>query len=175
MRTKIHCAAILSACAHHPDLASPTEPGLPEPKQLIVDSHTSDAGRIELAARRLYAFWDSGDTKFLDEAMAPTFVDRTLPPGRPQGPGGAAFASKNFRAAVPDLHCDVEQLLITNDRAVAHLRFHGHFTGTFDGKPGNGAEVNFIATDILRITDGKVTDNWHLEDNLTFLKQIGAV
>jgi hypothetical protein len=30
-------------------------------------------------------------------------------------------------------------------------------------------------TDILKVRDGKITDNWHLEDNLTFLKQIGFV
>ena len=34
----------------------------------------------------------------------------------------------------------------------------------------------FVATDILRIDDrGQITDNWHLEDNLTFLKEIGSV
>jgi hypothetical protein len=27
--------------------------------------------------------------------------------------------------------------------------------------------------DILRVRDGMITDNWHLEDNLTFLRQIG--
>jgi predicted ester cyclase len=88
---------------------------------------------------------------------------------------GPAFASKQFRAAVPDLRCDVEQLLVTSDRAVAHLRFRGHFTGTFGDKQGNGAPVDFIATDILKITNGKVSDNWHIEDNLTFLQQIGVV
>jgi len=35
--------------------------------------------------------------------------------------------------------------------------------------------VDFIATDILRVRDGRITDNWHLEDNLTFLQQIGMV
>jgi len=85
------------------------------------------------------------------------------------------FASKNFRAAVPDLRCDVEQLLVTGDRAVAHLRFRGHFTGTFAGTSGTGATVDFIATDILRVTDGRVSDNWHIEDNLTFLQEIGVV
>jgi len=35
--------------------------------------------------------------------------------------------------------------------------------------------VNFIATDIYRIADGRIAENWHLEDNLTFLQQIGVV
>jgi predicted ester cyclase len=43
------------------------------------------------------------------------------------------------------------------------------------GHAGAGQQVDFIATDILRVRDGRITDNWHLEDNLTFLQQIGMV
>jgi hypothetical protein len=39
------------------------------------------------------------------------------------------------------------------------------------GHKGNGQPVDFIATDILRVRHGRITDNWHLEDNLTFLQQ----
>jgi predicted ester cyclase len=40
---------------------------------------------------------------------------------------------------------------------------------------GQGQEINFIATDIYRVVNGQITDNWHLEDNLTFLQQLGLV
>jgi hypothetical protein len=40
---------------------------------------------------------------------------------------------------------------------------------------GNGQPVDFIATDIVRVRHGRITDNWHLEDNLTFLQPIGVV
>lgn len=46
---------------------------------------------------------------------------------------------------------------------------------TFEGLKGQGQAVNFIATDIYRIADGRIAENWHLEDNLTFLQQIGFV
>lgn len=128
-----------------------------------------------LAARRFYAFWNSGDTAYLDAAIDPTFTDRTLPSGRPQGPTGPAFASKDFRAAVPDLRCDVEQMVVAGDRVVAHLRFHGHFTGKFGQTSGAGQAVDFIATDILRVQNGRITDNWHIEDNLTLFRQLGLV
>jgi predicted ester cyclase len=54
-------------------------------------------------------------------------------------------------------------------------RITGHFTGIFRGVTGKGQPIDFIATDILKVRDGKITDNWHLEDNLTFLKQIGLL
>jgi hypothetical protein len=33
---------------------------------------------------------------------------------------------------------------------------------------------DFIATDLLKVTNGRITDNWHIEDNLTLLTQMGA-
>ena len=84
-------------------------------------------------------------------------------------------ASKNFRAAVPDLSANIEELLIVKDRAVARYIFTGHFTGNFKDVKGDGREISFRAVDIYRVQNGKISDNWHLEDNLTFLQQIGLV
>ena len=128
-----------------------------------------------LAARRYATFWSSGSPDFARAALAPDFNDRTLPPGRQQGIVGALAASAAFHAAVPDLNCEIQQIIISGDRVVSHLRFTGHFTGTFNGKQGQGQAVDFIATDIYRIADGRIAENWHLEDNLTFMQQIGAV
>jgi len=76
---------------------------------------------------------------------------------------------------LPDLKVAVVQRLVVGDRVISHMRFTGHFTGTFMGHSGAGQPVDFIATDILRVRNGRITDNWHLEDNLTFLQQIGVV
>jgi predicted ester cyclase len=122
-----------------------------------------------------YGFWVNGSPTLLASAIGPDFVDHTLPHGRPQGPTGPAQASKSFMAAVPDLKVAVLQRLVVGDRVVSHMRFTGHFTGTFLGHSGSGQPVDFIATDILRVRNGRITDNWHLEDNLTFLQQIGIV
>ena len=121
-----------------------------------------------------YGFWVNGSTTLLRGAIGADFVDHTLPPGRPQGPTGPAQASRTFLAAVPDLRLTVVQRFVVGDRVISHLHFTGRFTGTFMGHAGAGQPVDFIAIDILRIRHGRITDNWHLEDNLTFLQQIGA-
>ena len=147
------------------------------PKEKIVapDIEPARLAAMEAAADAFYGFWTNGSEALLGAAIAPTFTDHTLPPGRPQGPAGPAAASRGFLGAVPDLRVTVVQRLIVGDRVVSHLRFEGHFTGTFMGRPGEGQTVDFIATDILRVADGRITDNWHLEDNLTFLRQIGVI
>src|ERR1700682_5122756 len=72
---------------------------------LVVAASIPDAQREATmkAVRAFYDFWNTGDEALLKQAIAPNFTDHTLPPGRPQGPEGPAFAARRFRAAVPDL------------------------------------------------------------------------
>lgn len=146
-----------------------------KPQETIVDHSLSPTTRAAMLkpVDAFYGFWNNGSLVLLREALSPHFVDHTLPPGRPQGPAGPAAASRAFLGAVPDLKVAVVQRLVVGDRVVSHLRFTGHFTGTFMGTKGHGQPIDFIATDILRVSGGRIVDNWHLEDNLTFMKQIG--
>ncbi|MBN3858403.1 ester cyclase [Paraburkholderia sp. Ac-20340] len=170
-------AAALILAASQAQAAGATDTNLVQPHELIVDK-SLPAQQVEqqIHAARLYdTFWSTGDEAQARAALAPDFTDRTLPAGRAQGIAGPLAASKVFHAAVPDVHADVEQMIVAGDRVITHLRFTGHFTGTFNGVQGKGQTVDFIATDIYRIRDGKIADNWHLEDNLTFLQQLGVV
>jgi predicted ester cyclase len=115
-----------------------------------------------------------GDAALLRSAISPTFVDRALPPGRPQGPEGPAFASEHFRAAVPDLSVEILKMIVADDFVTVHMVFQGHFTGTLGSTRGHGQPIRFIATDLLRITRGRISDNWHIEDNLALLSQMGV-
>ncbi|TDA44198.1 ester cyclase [Burkholderia pyrrocinia] len=127
-----------------------------------------------LAARRYATFWDTGDETLARAALAADFTDRTLPAGRAQGLPGPLAASRTMRAAIPDLHCEIEQMIVAGDRVVVHLRFRGHFTAVFGNTTGHGQAVDFIATDIYRIAAGRIAENWHIEDNLTLMRQLGV-
>ena len=148
-----------------------------EANSLIVDRSLPRA-QVEsqvIAARRYDTFWNTGDEALARAALAPNFIDNTLPAGRPQGVAGPLAASKLIRLAIPDIRCEIEQMIVAEDRVVAHLRFHGHFTGRFKQIQGQGQTINFIATDIYRIADGRIAENWHIEDNLTLQQQLGLV
>jgi predicted ester cyclase len=143
---------------------------------LVVAASIPDAQREATmkAVRAFYDFWNTGDEALLKEAIASNFTDHTLPQGRPQGPEGPAFASRRFRAAVPDLKVTVEKMIVAGDYVTVHMNFTGHFTGRFGQTQGKGQSVSFIATDIVKIENGRITDNWHIEDNLTLLQEMGV-
>jgi len=148
-----------------------------EPHNLIVDRSLPKA-QVDsqiLAARRYDTFWSIGDEALARAALAPKFVDDTLPPGRSQGIAGPLAASRFMRTAIPDLRCEIEQMIVAGDHVVTHLRFRGHFTGRFGQIQGQGQTINFIATDIYRIADGRIAENWHIEDNLTLQQQLGLI
>src|SRR5713226_9382452 len=142
---------------------------------LVVAASIPDAQREATlkAVRAFYDFWNTGDEALLKEAIAPNFSDHTLPPGRPQGPEGPAFASRQFRAAVPDLKVIVVKMIVADNYVTVHMSFTGHFTGAFGRTQGKGQPIAFIATDLLKLKNGRITDNWHIEDNLALLKEMG--
>lgn len=151
-------------------------------QKLIQPQHVSiDAGlspkrsRLVLQrVRELYTFWDTGDVRFLHHAASPAFVDHTLPAGRPQGLAGIEQASRTFRTAVPDLRCTVADVLVSGNRVSVRQIYTGHFTGTYEGVRGRGQVVRFNAFDIQEVGRDQIVGDWHLEDNLTFLQQIGV-
>ena len=152
------------------------EENLPAPQSVVVAAGEEQAAEpIILAARRYAAFWNTGEARYAEAALAQNFVDRTLPSGRRQGVKGVLEASKNFRAAIPDLKAKIEELLVVHDRAVVRYSFTGHFTGSFKDLKGNGREISFRAVDIYRVQNGQISDNWHLEDNLSLMQQLGVV
>ena len=148
---------------------------LPAPHHLTVADDSPATKSVEVAALRYAAFWNTGEEDYARRAVASDFVDRTLPAGRAPGLEGALKASKAFRAAVPDLTSEVDDMTVVGDRAMLHLHFKGHFTGQFKNIQGNNQTIDFQAFDLYRVQDGKIAENWHLEDNLTLMKQLGVI
>jgi len=170
---------LLAAClfAYGAVAAQTTDADVPKPKSVTIDGSLTkkQADLMMHTGLMFYAFWNTGNEKYLHEAVSADFIDNTLPKGRPQGYKGILFASANFRKAVPDLKCSVEDIIITKDKITCRQVYTGHNTGPLGSHPASGKDVKFFAIDILHVRNGKVYEDWHLEDNLTFLQEIGAV
>jgi len=177
--TSMRCALIATATLSMATLAfssaAVAADGIEINELVVAKAPPSEQRETTLrAVRAFYDFWNTGDLALLKIAIAPTFIDHTLPPGRPQGPTGPAFASEHFRAAVPDLKVTVEMMILAGDYVTVHMTFTGHFTGKFGKMQGKGQAIRFIATDLVKVTNGFITDNWHIEDNLTLLSAMGV-
>lgn len=138
---------------------------------VVADESTAQA-LVELAAI-YYGFWNNGSAALFDATVSPDYIDRTLPPARAQGPRGLADAGAAFFEAFPDGRVHILQQMIVGDRIISHLRVTGRFTGVRKGSRGEGQAIDYLATDIMRIADGRIVENWHVEDHETLHRQLG--
>lgn len=67
----------------------------------------------------------------------------------------------------------VDQLVAEGDWVVARVTFHGTHTGEFQGVSPTGNEFTYGGVHIVRVVDGKVQENWMLEDDLRLMQQLG--
>jgi predicted ester cyclase len=66
----------------------------------------------------------------------------------------------------------VLQQIIVGGRVVSNLRVTRRFTGDLDGVRGRGQRIDYLATDIMRIADGRIVENWHVEDHVALYSQL---
>ncbi len=69
----------------------------------------------------------------------------------------------------------IDHLIEEDGKVAVHGRWVGKHTGTFNGIPATGNDVNFTYSDLFIIEEGKVTNEYFELNPMTFMTQIGAL
>lgn len=131
--------------------------------------------------RRAYEGFNDGNIDILDEVFAPDYVAH-FPGTEPvEGRDAAKQLVGAFMAAFPDLVFTIEDQIAEGDRVATRWSARGTHKGEFKGFPpkthgiqATGNHVHFSATDIYRIVDGQVAEEWNTLEQLDVMQQIGA-
>jgi len=130
---------------------------------------------LRAATRRFFEeVWNKGK---LDEAgafLAPRFVSHNTLDVRIVGPGEYAAAVSDYRAAFPDLHTVLEEVLVDGDRVVVRGTDRGTHLGDFMGFPASGRKVTTTWIEIFRMENGKAAEGWLESDSATVRAQLAA-
>jgi steroid delta-isomerase-like uncharacterized protein len=126
----------------------------------------------EATVRRFYGAMASGDTSTAHDFLSDGWEDIPLPPGVPAGVEGFTATVAFLRAAFPDFSVTVEDVLVSGDRVATRVLARGTHLGEFLGVPPTGRIVEFRAFDFHRLSNGKITQSWHLEDLISVLQQL---
>lgn len=78
-------------------------------------------------------------------------------------------------SALPDVTVTFADAFGEGDRLVVRHVFHGTHTGSLLGIPPSGRTVTVSGTDIYRIEDGRIAEEWAQPDLFGLLQQIGAL
>ena len=118
----------------------------------------------------------------VDELLADDFVDYSPLPGLPPTRDGVrkilllergAFAG--MHAAFPDLRVTIHEQIADDEKVVTRKTFSGTHGGPFLGVPATGNPISFDAIDILTIRGGLIREHRVVADQLTLMKQLGAL
>jgi steroid delta-isomerase-like uncharacterized protein len=119
--------------------------------------------------------WSGRDLDRIAEFYAPDFVGDYRPYALREGHAGVRAMVEGAWTAFPDYHEEVHELIAEGDRVVIHLTISGTQQGQWGPLPATGKRAAFDEIVILQIRDGKVLRQRGIVDNLSALRQLGAV
>jgi len=80
-----------------------------------------------------------------------------------------------FRAAFPDWHEEVVQLVAEGDAVAGRFRCSGTHLGEFLGEAPTGRRMEVEEVFFVRLEEGRFVDFWGLEDSLGRMRQLGLL
>jgi len=120
---------------------------------------------VDELVRRFYAeAWNRWSDAAVDELLDEELSFRGSLGDAVRGRGGFRGYRDKVRAAFPDFHNEVVDLVAAGDRAAARLRYSGHHRGEVLGAAPTGALVEYEGAAFFTARDGRIHEVWVLGD-----------
>jgi steroid delta-isomerase-like uncharacterized protein len=121
----------------------------------------------------IYEAINTGNLALLEKFVAPDYVEHS------EGFQGVEPFKQQvaaFRAAFPDLHVSIDELLVADqDRFASRTTVTGTHTGDLMGMPATGKRISVEAVDIGRIKEGRAKERWGGLNMYSLLSQLGVI
>lgn len=117
---------------------------------------------------------DGGDAAVVDELFTPDFQEHqngVMPPTVE----GVKTLIRQLHEGLENFHCTIVDIAAVGDKVWARLEGSGTHTRVFFGISPTGRAVSIDIMDLCRFEDGKVAEHWGVPDNLSLLRQLGAL
>jgi predicted ester cyclase len=117
---------------------------------------------------------NEGRLEVVDELFADDFLDHG-PMGDIRGPDAFKGLVAQWRLAVPDVHCEVENLVAEGDLVGWVVRTTGTHTGEGIGFPPTGKAFETVSANIGRFSNGLAAEHWSEQGMFPMLMQLGLM
>jgi len=123
--------------------------------------------------------WNRPDPSVIPQLFHEDCVFRGSLGAERRGQDGLADYVREVTGALGDYRCEIETLVVEDQRAFARMRFTGRHTGPFLGFAPTGAEIAWAGAALFDTDDGRIRSLWVLGDlaGLTALleRQAGGI
>lgn len=124
-----------------------------------------------LVRRYIEEVLNTGAYNRLEEFIAPEYVNRTA---GTRGPEGYRKNHLIWRAAFPDFHIAIEDMVAEGDIVAMHMIWSGTHMAEFRGIAPTRKRATWASTQFRRIARGMVVEGWGVTDYWRLLQQLGA-
>ncbi len=128
----------------------------------------------KVVLRWRHEIWNKRNVNIIDELHAPDYVGHYS--GIPGPIRGREALKQLFAAylAAFDIHVTPEFLIAEGDMVAVHDTNRVKHTGVFQGVAPTGKELSLTSTDIYRIVNGKIVEQWLETDFTGLMQQLGV-
>ena len=110
-----------------------------------------------------------------DDLVVADFVELDPLPGQQQGREGLKEVIGQMRAAFPDMHWVLEEMIAEGDKVASRFTWTGTHRGPFLGISATGRTVTVKGVVIDRLVEGRMADSRILMDTLSMMQQLGVI
>ena len=119
--------------------------------------------------------FNQGNLALIDELHTADYVDHDAPPALANGPEGMKQLIGMYRAAFPDVHIIIDDILAEGDKVALRWTATGTHQGELMGIPPTNKKVTITGMDINRLAGGKIAEHWGNFDQMGMMQQLGVI
>lgn len=123
----------------------------------------------------IQALFTRGDLTAVEHHLTPDFVDHdpTIP-GHAGDRESMRDAAIMMRAAFPDWHSTVLDLIAEGDKVVERFVASGTHLGPLGDVPPSGQTASLAGINVFRVEGGRIAERWGVLDQQGFWQQVEA-
>jgi len=116
--------------------------------------------------------WNKADERAAREILDRNFIFRASLGPELRGPDGFIAYLRSVHAALEGFTCTIQDLIATQDRAAAKMRFTGIHRATFFGIEATGRPIKWSGAAFFTVARGQITELWVLGDVEAVMRQL---
>ena len=128
----------------------------------------------ELVEAFYFEVWNRVDENRAREILAESFRFRGSLGAERVGPDGFIAYLREVHRALGDYRCIIDELVTSDSRAAARMRFTGRHRDVLQGVPATGRQITWSGAAFFQCEGGRITDLWVLGDLVELRRQLEA-
>ena len=123
-------------------------------------------------ARKLTDALNKQDLSLVDEALGTDYYNHSY---ELKGPEAYKQFCEMFLSAFGDYCANDEHIISEGDKVVVVGTATGTHNGEYRGIPATGKQIQYKYTNVLRIADGKIVEEWDVTDAMSLYQVLGII